>query len=46
MDILYLILPLSMLVVAVILGVVVWAIQSGQYDDIAGEGERVLEEDR
>ena len=46
MDILYLILPLSMVVVGVVLAIVVWAIQSGQYDDIAGEGERVLDEDR
>jgi cbb3-type cytochrome oxidase maturation protein len=42
MDILYLLIPLSDVLVFFILGGLWWAIDRGQFDDIESEGERVL----
>ncbi len=43
MDILYLLIPLSVVLVFLIIGVFAWAVNSGQFDDLAREGERILE---
>ncbi|HAF01998.1 MAG TPA: cbb3-type cytochrome oxidase assembly protein CcoS [Methylophilaceae bacterium] len=45
MDILFLLIPLSVILVLVILGGLWWAIYSGQFEDIETEGERILHED-
>lgn len=45
MDILFLLLPLSVVLVLVILGLLGWAIYRGQFDDIEQEGLRILDED-
>jgi cbb3-type cytochrome oxidase maturation protein len=45
MDILFLLIPLSVILVLVILGGLWWAIYSGQFEDIESEGERILHED-
>ena len=45
MDILYLLLPISVLLVFGIIGVFWWALQSGQFDNIEREGERILRGD-
>jgi cbb3-type cytochrome oxidase maturation protein len=44
-DILYLLIPLSALLVLAIIGVFAWALESGQFDDLEREGERVLEDE-
>jgi len=44
MDILYLLVPLSVVLVFFIIAGVWWAIHSGQFDDIEKEGERILKE--
>jgi cbb3-type cytochrome oxidase maturation protein len=44
MDILYLLIPLSVVVVFAILLALWWAIQHGQFDDVDREGERILED--
>jgi cbb3-type cytochrome oxidase maturation protein len=44
MDILYLLIPLSVVIVFAILVALLWAIQRGQFDDIEREGERILED--
>ncbi len=44
MDILYLLIPLSSLLVLGIVGVFAWALHRGQFDDIEREGERILDE--
>ena len=44
MDILYLLIPLSVLLVLAIVGVFGWAINNGQLDDLEREGVRILEE--
>ncbi|MBL0089214.1 MAG: cbb3-type cytochrome oxidase assembly protein CcoS [Ideonella sp.] len=45
MEILYLLIPMSAVLVLIILGVFGWAVHKGQYDDIEREGERILEQD-
>jgi cbb3-type cytochrome oxidase maturation protein len=45
MNILYLLIPLSVVIVFAILVALLWAIQRGQFDDIEREGERILEDD-
>ena len=45
MDILYLLIPLSVLLVLCILGGLWWAIQKGQFDSVEQEGERILRND-
>jgi cbb3-type cytochrome oxidase maturation protein len=42
MDILYLLIPLSAVLVLIIIAVFGWALHSGQFDDLASEGERIL----
>jgi cbb3-type cytochrome oxidase maturation protein len=44
MDILYLLIPLSVILVFFILGGLWWAIYRGQFDDIETEGERILKD--
>ena len=45
MDILYLLVPLSVVLVLSITGLLAWAVSSGQFDDIEREGQRILIED-
>lgn len=45
MEIIYLLIPLSLLFIALIGGILFWAIRSGQYDDLEKEGHRILMED-
>lgn len=42
MDILFLLIPLSVVLVFLIIGVFAWAVHSGQFDDLEREGERIL----
>ncbi|MBV5299632.1 MAG: cbb3-type cytochrome oxidase assembly protein CcoS [Rhodoferax sp.] len=44
MEVLYLLVPLSVVLVFFIIGGVWWAIYRGQFDDIEQEGERILKE--
>lgn len=46
MDILYVLIPLSVLMAIVVLGGLWWAIYRGQFDDIEEEGNRVLALDK
>ncbi len=43
MDILFLLIPLSVVLVFALIGVFAWAIHSGQFDDLEREGERILD---
>ncbi len=45
MDILYLLIPLSAVLVLIIIGVFGWALHRGQFDDVEREGERFLQHD-
>ncbi len=42
MDVLYLLIPLSVLAMFGVLAVFAWALHGGQFDDVEIEGERVL----
>ena len=42
MEIMYLLIPLSVMLVFLIAGVFWWSLRSGQYDDLEGPGYRVL----
>ena len=45
MEILYLLIPLSLVLVGVIVWVFIWAIQSGQFDDLEGPAHQILMDD-
>lgn len=45
MDILYLLVPLSVVLVFVIGVVFWWSLRSGQFEDLEGEGFRILMDD-
>lgn len=42
MDILFVLVPLSVVVVLAIIAVLWWTVERGQFDDIEKEGERIL----
>ena len=44
MDILFLLIPLSMLGVFAVLAIFAWALHRGQFDDLEREGERILDD--
>jgi cbb3-type cytochrome oxidase maturation protein len=43
MDILFLLVPVSVLLVLGLMGLFAWALQADQFDDLQREGERILE---
>jgi cbb3-type cytochrome oxidase maturation protein len=45
MEILYLLVPLSVVLVLLILAGLWWAIETGQFEDLEQEGQRILEDD-
>jgi cbb3-type cytochrome oxidase maturation protein len=44
MDILFLLVPMSVLVVFALMALFRWALGAGQFDDLEREGERILED--
>lgn len=45
MDILFLLVPISVMLALGIVGVLGWAVWSGQFEDLESEGQRILLED-
>jgi len=45
MDILFILIPLSVVLVLLIAGVLWWAVRSGQFDDLKGPGFKILLDD-
>ena len=45
MEVLYLLIPLSLVLVGVIVWIFLWAIRSGQFDDMEGPAHRILMDD-
>ena len=45
MDILYLLVPMSVLVVFALMALFRWALGAGQFDDLEREGERIFDGD-
>jgi cbb3-type cytochrome oxidase maturation protein len=46
MDILYLLIPLSAVLVLGVIGVFAWALNGGQFDDLEQQAARILDADR
>ena len=46
MDILFVLIPLSVLMGLVVLGGLWWAVYRGQFEDLEDEGRRILEDDQ
>jgi len=46
MEILYLLVPFSAVVVLLIIGVFGWAVSRGQFEDLEDEGRRILDDDQ
>jgi cbb3-type cytochrome oxidase maturation protein len=46
MDSLYLLIPLSVALILLVGGILVWAVLSGQFEDLDAQGARILDEDR
>ena len=45
MEVLYLLIPMSVLLVFALMALFRWALDAGQFDDLEREGERILVED-
>ena len=45
MDILFLLVPMSVLIVFALMALFRWALNTGQFDDLEREGERIMEPD-
>ncbi|MCK9564383.1 MAG: cbb3-type cytochrome oxidase assembly protein CcoS [Bacteroidales bacterium] len=45
MESMYFLIPMSLLVLLAATGLLIWAVNSGQYDDMEREAERILQDD-
>ena len=45
MDILFLLVPLSVLLALAVMGVLAWAVWSGQFEELESEGQRIFQDD-
>ncbi|MFO8025132.1 cbb3-type cytochrome oxidase assembly protein CcoS [Thiohalophilus sp.] len=45
MEILYLLIPIAVIVLAVAIGALIWAVRSGQFEDLEGPAHRILMDD-
>lgn len=45
MEILYLLIPIAVIVMIVAVGALVWAVRSGQFEDMEGPAHRILMDD-
>jgi len=45
MESLYLLIPVSLVIVLLIGGLLVWSVLGGQFDDLDAEGRRILDQD-
>ena len=45
MESMYLLIPVSLVLVLAIGGLLAWSVLGGQFDDLEGEGERILDDD-
>jgi len=45
MEIIFLLIPLALILLAVIIGAYLWSIKSGQFDDLEGPAHEILMDD-
>lgn len=46
MEIIYFLIPISLLLLGVIVGLFFWSVKSGQFDDLEGPAHRILMDDK
>jgi len=46
MDILFVLIPLSVVLLLLVIGVFAWALHGGQFEDLEREGQRILDIDQ
>jgi cbb3-type cytochrome oxidase maturation protein len=44
MDILFLLVPVSVLLALAVVGLLAWAVWSGQFEDVDSEGQRIFQD--
>jgi len=44
-DILFLLIPISLIIMGIAIGVLLWAIRSGQFEDLEGPAHSILMDD-
>jgi len=42
MEVIYLLIPISLVVLGLIIWLLLWAVRSGQFDDMEGPAQRIL----
>lgn len=45
MDVIYMLIPVMIILGLVMVGILVWAVKSGQYEDLEGDAHRILMDD-
>jgi cbb3-type cytochrome oxidase maturation protein len=45
MDVLFLLVPLSVLLALAVMGVLAWAVWSGQFEELESQGQRIFQDD-
>lgn len=45
MEVIYVLIPAMILLGLVMVGVLVWAVKAGQYDDLEGDANRIIMDD-
>ena len=45
MDVVYTLIPGMILIGLIMVGILIWAVKRGQYDDMEGDGNRILMDD-
>lgn len=45
MDVIYMLIPGMILLGLIMVGILVWAVKSGQYEDLEGDANRILMDD-
>lgn len=45
MEVIYMLVPLALVLVALIIWVFLWSVRSGQFDDLEGPAHRILMDD-
>jgi len=45
MTILLMLIPLGLVILAIAVALFIWAVRNGQFEDLEGEGERILFDD-
>ncbi|NOX09611.1 MAG: cbb3-type cytochrome oxidase assembly protein CcoS [Gammaproteobacteria bacterium] len=45
MDVIYTLIPVMILIGLILVGLLIWSVKRGQYDDLEGDGHRILMDD-